>query len=82
MLTATVRQARLNLSKLLVRVAQGEEVVIRNRTTPVARLVPYLPAVAEDFPDLSGFRQRLAAGRGYQVGRSEDLIRADREERG
>lgn len=82
MVTATVRHARLNLSKLLARVAQGEEVIIRNRTTPVARLVPYQPAGAVDFPDLSGFRQGLAAGRGYHAGPSEDLVRADREERG
>jgi len=82
MLTTTVRHARLNLSKLLVRVAQGEEVVIRNRSTPVARLVPCVPVTPVHFPDLSAFRQSLAASKGYRPGRSEDLVRADREERG
>jgi prevent-host-death family protein len=81
-LTTTVRHARLNLSKLLVRVAQGEEVVIRNRSTPVARLVPYVPVTPVHFPDLSTFRQGLAATKGYRSSRSEDLVRADREERG
>jgi prevent-host-death family protein len=36
----TVHQAKSNLSKLLQRAARGEHVVIVNRNTPVARLVP------------------------------------------
>lgn len=36
-----VHAAKTNLSKLLARVAQGEEIVIAKGGIPVARLVPY-----------------------------------------
>lgn len=35
-----VHQAKTHLSRLLQRVAAGEEIVIANRGVPVARLVP------------------------------------------
>ena len=80
MLSATVRDARLNLSKLLRLVQQGHEVVIRNRDTPVAKLVPYREEERKSFPDLSKLRDSLR-----QTGKSsspaEDLVRDDREGR-
>jgi prevent-host-death family protein len=39
-----VHEAKTHLSRLLQRVAQGEEVVIARHGEPVARLVPYRPA--------------------------------------
>jgi prevent-host-death family protein len=36
-----VHQAKTHLSRLLDRVAQGEEIVIAKNGQPVARLVPY-----------------------------------------
>ena len=36
-----VHAAKTNFSKLLVRVANGEEIVIAKDGTPVAKLVPY-----------------------------------------
>jgi prevent-host-death family protein len=41
-----VHAAKTNFSKLLVRVANGEEIVIAKDGTPVARLVPYASAAA------------------------------------
>jgi prevent-host-death family protein len=38
--TINVHQAKTQLSKLLQRVAAGEEITIANRGIPVARLVP------------------------------------------
>jgi prevent-host-death family protein len=38
--TVTIHQAKTNLSKLIVRVEAGEEVVIMRGTKPVARLAP------------------------------------------
>lgn len=35
----TVHQAKTNLSRLLQKVAQGEEIIIARSSTPVARLV-------------------------------------------
>ena len=40
MLTATISHAKNNLSALLVRVQDGESVLILDRDRPVARLVP------------------------------------------
>jgi prevent-host-death family protein len=37
-----VHAAKTNLSKLLARVANGEEIVIAKGGTPVAKLVPYM----------------------------------------
>ena len=41
-----VHAAKTNFSRLLARVANGEEIVIARDGTPVARLVPYAGAVA------------------------------------
>ena len=36
----TVHQAKTNLSRLILKAAQGEEVIIARGSTPVVRLVP------------------------------------------
>ncbi|MFP4502036.1 MAG: type II toxin-antitoxin system Phd/YefM family antitoxin [Candidatus Hydrogenedentota bacterium] len=41
MKTANIHEAKTHLSRLLERVAQGEEIIIANAGKPVARLVPY-----------------------------------------
>ncbi len=41
MLQVNIHEAKTNLSRLLARVAAGEEVVISKAGKPVARLVPY-----------------------------------------
>jgi len=40
MTSVNVHEAKTNLSKLLRRVAAGEEIIISNRGVPVARLTP------------------------------------------
>ena len=40
MSTVTIHQAKTNLSKLIRKVAAGEEVIIARGAKPVARLVP------------------------------------------
>jgi prevent-host-death family protein len=47
-----VHEAKTHLSKLLEKVAAGEEVVISKAGKPVAKLVPYQPAAA---PRQGGF---------------------------
>lgn len=80
MLSATVRDARLNLSKLLKLAQEGHEVVIRNRDRPVAKLVPYTEPEREPFPDLSRLRHALRKpGKGPTP--SETLVRSDRDAR-
>ena len=41
MLTTNIYQAKTNLSKLIEKVLQGEEVVIAKAGKPVAKLTPY-----------------------------------------
>lgn len=62
-----IHEAKTHLSRLLERVAQGEEIVIGKAGKPVAKLVPYAPEqgprspgtwqgrvrIAEDFDELS-----------------------------
>lgn len=43
MTTVNVHEAKTHLSRLLKRVAEGEEIVIANAGRPVARLLPYRP---------------------------------------
>lgn len=43
MTVVTIHYAKTNLSKLLVQVAEGEEIVIARGKTPVARLTPVEP---------------------------------------
>ena len=45
-----VYEAKTNLSKLLERVEQGEEIVIRHSGRPVARLIAYRPRRAPREP--------------------------------
>jgi prevent-host-death family protein len=40
MISVGVREAKINLSKLLKRVIRGQEVVITDRGNPVGRIVP------------------------------------------
>ncbi len=44
MRTATIHQAKTNLSRLIEQAQQGEEIIISRGKTPVARLVPIDPA--------------------------------------
>lgn len=41
--SVSVLEAKKNFSKLLQRVAAGEQIVISNRGVPVARLIPVSP---------------------------------------
>jgi prevent-host-death family protein len=42
MIEMNIHEAKTNLSRLLTRVAAGEEVVISKAGKPIARLVPFL----------------------------------------
>ena len=45
-----VHAAKTNLSKLLARVAKGEEIVIAKSGTPVAKLVPFVSVAPSRAP--------------------------------
>lgn len=56
-----VYEAKTNLSKLLDRVTQGEEIVIARGGRPVARLVPLLRRVEPRLPGVWRGRLRIAS---------------------
>ena len=81
MVTATVREVRLNLSKFLKLVERGEQVIVRNRNTPVARIVPCRELSVRGFPDLTAFRNGQKKTRAGSRLSSERIIREDRDQR-
>ena len=46
MTAVKIHQAKTELSRLIAKVETGEEIVIMRGMTPVAKLVPYAPAVS------------------------------------
>jgi prevent-host-death family protein len=56
-----VHEAKTHLSRLLERVAAGEEVIIGKAGRPVARLVPYVEAPRPRVPGRWRDRVRVAA---------------------
>ena len=54
MATVNVQQAKTHLSRLLLRVEEGDEVVIARNGVPVARLVPYRKKGKRRFGALKG----------------------------
>lgn len=57
--TITIHAAKTHLSRLILRVEEGEEIVIARGRTPVARLVPMAPRPRRVFGAL---RDKIAAG--------------------
>ena len=47
MTIVNVHEAKTHLSRLLARIADGEEIIIARSGRPVARLVPYATPMAE-----------------------------------
>ena len=47
-----IHEAKTHLSRLLARVAAGEEIVIAKSGRPIARLVPFSPPLAKREPGL------------------------------
>lgn len=80
-MTTTIREARLNFSRLLVRVQQGEEIIIRNRQVPVAKLIPFKSRSAPPFPDLTAWRKAMGKFMRKRHENSAITIRRLREER-
>jgi prevent-host-death family protein len=52
MVEVNIHEAKTHLSRLLVRVSAGEEVIIAKAGTPLARLVPYGRPVRSRVPGL------------------------------
>lgn len=82
---AQVAQLKAHLSQYLARVRAGDTVIVCDRNTPIARLVPYTESedgVVVSEPTRS--TADLAVVRGVKLGRGVDvvrLLRASRDQR-
>ena len=67
--TVTVTEAKTQLSSLIERVSDGEEIIIRRGQRPIAKLVAYAPSSDRRIPgDLAG-----------QIWMSDDFDEPDEE---
>ena len=83
MYSASIREVQRNLAALLERVEQGEEIEVRRRKRPVARIVPLAVGPVRK-ADWSGLRTRLDAiygGRRVSGPPASQLIEEGRGER-
>lgn len=71
MKTVTVLEAKTHLSRLLRRVAAGEEIVISRRDQPIARLVPL-----ESRPPFTPgqFAGRIRTGEDFDAPLPDDML--------
>jgi antitoxin (DNA-binding transcriptional repressor) of toxin-antitoxin stability system len=69
MKTASIRQVRNTFPEILSWVEQGEEVLVLNRKTPVARICPLRehPAAKVTMPDFQDRSSRILKGRTLQT---------------
>ena len=74
MKTVNTHQAKTQFSKLLKRVAQGEEIVIANRGVPVARLLP-IPAKAAH-RELGKYEGSIVIAEDFDAPLPEELLAA------
>jgi prevent-host-death family protein len=71
--TVNVHEAKTHLSRLLSRVAAGEEIVIAKSGKPCARLVPFGAAVQTRKPGSA--KGKLSVGADFEAPLPEDLLR-------
>lgn len=71
--TVNIHQAKTNLSRLLSRVALGEEIVIANRGVPVARLVP-IQKTSNRRASLGGDRGKFIVPEDFDAPLPDDLL--------
>ena len=72
-----VHEAKTHLSKLLQRVAAGEEVIIAKAGVPVARLVPATPVLTER--PLGTEKGRVFVADDFDAPLPEDILKAFEE---
>lgn len=74
MKTVNTHEAKTQFSKLLKRVAQGEEILIANRGVPVARLMP-IPANSAR-RQLGKYEGRITIAENFDAPLPEELLAA------
>lgn len=74
-----IHEAKTQLSKLLSRVALGEEFTIANRGVPVAKLVPYNSSTEESDKPTAWLALRIPGKLSNQIQISDDFNELDEE---
>ena len=69
-----IHQAKTHLSRLLVRVAAGEEVIIAKAGKPIARLVPFQRPSRDRIPGQD--KGRLQIAEDFDVPLPEEILQA------
>lgn len=80
MKTATVREVRLHLRKILAWVENGEEVLVTRRNKTVARLVPFGPSSLASVPDFAARARAIWGSPSKETGLSNAIL-TERDER-
>lgn len=73
MIEVNIHEAKTHLSRLLARVAAGEEVVIAKAGKPLARLVPYDAPTEDRKPGLAAGLVKIAAD--FDAPLPDDVLR-------
>ena len=74
MKTVNIHEAKTHLSRLLSRVAAGEEIVIAKAGKPIARLVPVVPSGGER--ELGIDRDRIVISEDFDAPLPEEILSA------
>ena len=75
--TINVHEAKTNLSKLLVRVASGEEIIIAKSGKPIAKLVPISKGVKRRAPGTA--KGKILIEKDFDSPLPEEILRAFEE---
>jgi antitoxin (DNA-binding transcriptional repressor) of toxin-antitoxin stability system len=79
MKTFSVRDLRYRFSEVEGRLEKGEEVEIRRRKRPIAKLVPIRPAA--EYPDFAAVQQKIFGHRKRKMVSGTELAALNRGER-
>ncbi len=73
-ITVNIHEAKTHLSKLLARVAAGEEIIIAKAGKPIARLVPITTPASKRVPGSA--RNKIWVAPDFEAPLPEDVIQA------
>ena len=71
-------EAKTHLTRLLERVAAGEQITITRHGTPVARLVPVMPGGAQEIRETIAKLKQFSKGRTLGGLKTKDLVNQGR----
>jgi len=79
MKTVTIQDLRYRFSEVEARLQRGEEVEVRRRQRPVAKLVPFCPTL--EYPDFAAVQRAIFGHRKRKMGDGAELPALNRGDR-